>query len=458
MATSQIQKEVQSKAIELAGMAFEQFCEDISGMFGIELECDTQDVQTETSATLNKKFKKLSGLISFKAEGVMDGNFHIILDRAGVFTLSGVMVMLPKQQITKNGKHGSIKEAEEMSDAFGEAGNLLVGSWDRIFREDMEDHGHFVQSGTLFDDSWGKTKEAIELEDDEEFSYIPCTLTVGEYPDFQCGIILPDSIFNGEKASATEAEEEKDEETTQENTEEAVEAVEETAEIPETPENTQETENKEEGTEIVGEIAEETSQEPEVTEEVEVTETAIEADETKDEPKDPEPQAAAGVSENIQKMVSSPATLPGVENVALQNIYAKDIMRTDVIWAVPDDSIRDATKKIQQNDIGYLLIGSDNKIDGIVSGSDVNSAVSVYLKPIFSKWRRPIDDATMQIKLKWIMSKLVYTAGLDESVSEIVAKMCRHKCRAMPIVDSQGKTLGIITAFEVFMALANSTS
>ena len=56
MATSQI--DIKSKTIELATEAFDTFCEDISGMFGVEMECQQQEPCPETVKTLKKDLKK----------------------------------------------------------------------------------------------------------------------------------------------------------------------------------------------------------------------------------------------------------------------------------------------------------------------------------------------------------------------------------------------------------------
>ena len=57
--------------------------------------------------------------------------------------------------------------------------------------------------------------------------------------------------------------------------------------------------------------------------------------------------------------------------------------------------------KMQKDDATYILIGKDGILEGIVSMSDVRDAISPYLKSTFSKWRRPLDDATLQIRSKW---------------------------------------------------------
>ena len=55
MATSQT--EVESSAIELSAEAFNTFCDDISGMFGLDMECSQGEEYEETAGKLKKHFK-----------------------------------------------------------------------------------------------------------------------------------------------------------------------------------------------------------------------------------------------------------------------------------------------------------------------------------------------------------------------------------------------------------------
>ncbi|MHC4293091.1 MAG: CBS domain-containing protein, partial [Planctomycetota bacterium] len=137
---------------------------------------------------------------------------------------------------------------------------------------------------------------------------------------------------------------------------------------------------------------------------------------------------------------------------------AKDIMQKNVIWISPDDTVEAAIAKMKEHDAGYLMVGSDDvmkgtMLEGIVSRSDITGAVSPYLRSTFAKWRRPIDDATLQIRIKWIMSKPVRTVKLDTPLNIIMENMSRYGGRCLPVVDNQGKVVGIVTVFDIFNSL-----
>ena len=176
-------------------------------------------------------------------------------------------------------------------------------------------------------------------------------------------------------------------------------------------------------------------------------------------------ESAKGVvSEAIQKMTQSPAVLPGESGKptmahisAPSTVCAKDVMQKDIVWASPDESVQQALTKMQQHDCSYIIIGQDGAPEGIVSKSDITGATSIYLRPIFAKWHGPSDDATLQIKLKWIMSRPVRTVRPEAPLATIIENMCRFGGRGLPVVDEQGKVQGLVTVFDIFRTLLNTS-
>lgn len=381
------QTEIESQAVELSEEAFKTFCNDLAGMFGIEIECSRQEICEENIQVLKKRFNKLAAVNTVDSDGILNGSFQLIFDQEGMFTLGGVIIMLPEERILENRKRGTIEDNAGMLDSIGELGNLLVGSWDRVYRENLEGHGHFVQRLPAFiGKPWLKPKE-IGLSENDELIFISYEMKIEPFPAFHSGVIFPKSIFE------TKPEEEH-------NTEQ-----------------------------------------DKVTEEV-PTEASSE----------PQP-----VSETIKKISSSSAVLPG-EHKAVSSlaICAGDIMETDVVWASSDESIQEALNRMQQHDIGYMLVGKDGAVEGIVSRSDITGAISPYLKPIFAKWRRPLDDASLQIKLRWIITRPVRTISLKTPLMTIMENMTRYGGRSLPVINEQGKIEGIVTVFSIFKSLLKS--
>jgi CBS domain-containing protein len=342
----------------------------------------------------------------------LEGTFHLVFDREGLFTVAGTIVMLPEQRILSLRKTGSVKEAEEIGDAVGETGNLLVGSWDRIFREELEGHLHFLQTGTFLGNPWTDSQKSLGLPGDEEFLFIPYEMTVGSFPAFTCGVIFPEAVLH------------------------PAPPVEEPAPA--------EAANVEVPLPAPAEAAAHETAAKETTRAVETCPVAV---------LNEAPTAGESISQTIQKMVQSPPVLPGESRAAFLKMYAKDMMQTQVLWGTPDDSVEQAMAKMQQADAACMLIGANGVPEGIVTWIDIAEAVSVYLRPAFARWRRPADDATLQIKLGVLMSRPVFTLSPDAPPAVVMETMCRHRLRCLPVVDVSGKVQGVVTVLDLFKAL-----
>ncbi|MHC4746856.1 MAG: CBS domain-containing protein, partial [Planctomycetota bacterium] len=441
----------------------------------------------ETVESLKKRFKKLAAVNSVKSEGALDGNFQVVFDKKGLFTLAGVVVMLPEEKILDNIKRGSAKEAKSMVDTIGEAGNTLVGSWDKIFSEGLEGHGHFVQTSTFVGNPWDNPEKKIGLASDEEFLFVPYEMTVGSYKAFDCGVIFPKTIFNETSApdakeaapkkrkkrkkpkkpkkpkkqakdqqEAAEKDDSKEPDTTGKNDSEESKS--------QAPAEEKAAEAGDKAAEQPVETEQKTSGESQAEDEEPVTEEAAEVEaepEEKPEPAEPtddiEP-ATGPVSETIQRMAQSSTGLPDGAGLASLAMCAKDVMQKEVLWGDVDDSVQQALTKMEQADAGYMMVGTEGSLEGIVSTFDIAAALSVYLKPMFAKWRRPIDDATLQIKIKWIMTRPVRTIKPDTSVAAIMENMRQSGLRCLPVVDQQGDVAGLVTVFDIFEALLNTGS
>jgi CBS domain-containing protein len=459
MATSQI--EVESRVTELATQAFKTFCDDISGKFGVDMECEQQEITTETVASLKKRFNKLVAVNIVDSEGLLGGTFRFIFDQEGLFTLGGIIVMLPEEQIISNRQNASTELAESMVDAIGEAGNLLVGSWDRVFSEGLEGHNHFSHRLPAFvGKPWDKSEETIGLAGDEEVYFIPYEMTVGSYPAFNCGVIFPKTIF-GESSDFAPEQTIMVKQGTQEETEENNQDMQPATDEKEgAAKQESEVSAEEKDTALDGNAADNVTEEK-----APVTEESEES-------------TIGGISETIQKMTQSSAVLPGESGRSavakdaafsvrspkdsgtgyLFEIRANDIMQNKVTWASPDDSLQQALAKMQQTDAGYIMIGQNGVLEGIVSHSDITRAMSPYLQPIFAKWRQPLDDATLKIRIKWIMSRPVRTIKPETSLAASMEYMSQFRGRCLPVTDEQGNVQGLVTAFDIIQALLKSSS
>ena len=398
--------------------SYEAFCEDIASMFGNAAECAADSAGQGNLADLKKDFKKLASVNQVQTLGVLDGTFQLLLDQAGLFVLAGVFVMLPEKRIHENIRNGTLKDADYINDAIKEVGNLLVGSWDRIFREELKGHKHLKQTGTFVGSIWDTPKESIGLNIDQSCRYVICRIKVDEFTEFKCAAVFSEQLFEAK----TDDDAQKPQ--TETMTDAAAQAV---TVTPETPE-------------------------PQPSPPAET-------------PTPPEPvstESSPGpIAETIRQLTQREANATGAPAGAasiatLPTLTAAQMMNPAVLWANPDDTIEDVRRQMQQQNVGYVMVGCDGRIEGILSRSDIAAAISPYTRSIFAHWRRPIDDATLQIRIKWFMSSPVHTIRPEASLVAVLDTMMRHSIRGLPVVDANGQTLGLITAYDVFGVMLDS--
>ncbi len=509
--------DIEQQLAELSDSAFDAFCEDISAMFDADVQCTRQQAGAGTVGDVRKLFKKLTAVHLVQATGTLDGTFPLFFDQGGLFVLSGVIVMLPENKILEDVKRGSVDDADNLTDACREVGNLLVGSWDRVFREDCDGHEHFLKTDTFIGKPW-EDAQKVGLSPEEPVYFAVYEMSVASYPSFSCAAVFPKRVMTGAS-------------TVEETVKEAPAAAEPpaTSGPPETPPSApsqavsaepvaappkapaaaapvpsppvpEAPADSEVPSPPVTRSAPATSEpetaKPEVTSSSDSEEPAPAAPSPEESRQAPVQGPAAGNGgfagipqdiESIVEMVSGPVSAepakpapkprplpqggPAERDTSLLdqvladysvcagdtaltdllNLPAKKVMSPEVIWCDPEETVQDVIGLMQQNSVGYVLVGREGQLEGLLSNTNIQGAVSPYLRPVFAKWRRPEDDATLGIKVKWIMSRPVRTVKPETPLASVIESMCRYGGRCLPVADAESKVLGLITVFDVLL-------
>ncbi len=216
---------------------------------------------------------------------------------------------------------------------------------------------------------------------------------------------------------------------------------------PDSQKETEETRESEAEQEVKAEEAEQKTEGADADASEDVAEEKVEITAESQEP------AAGEVSKTIQQMTQSQPNQLKDELLAASDLCAKNVMQREFVWGSPEDSVQQTLTKMQQHDIRYILIGQNGVLEGLVSKSDLTGGISPYLRPVFAKWRRPLDDATLQIRVKWIMSRPVHIAKPETPLANVMGNMCRFGVLCLPVVDQQGKVQGLVTEADIFKVL-----
>lgn len=101
-------------------------------------------------------------------------------------------------------------------------------------------------------------------------------------------------------------------------------------------------------------------------------------------------------------------------------------------------SIHDLVNALNSHHVGALVVSADGKkIDGIVSERDVVRAMPGKL------------DQLVGMQVRDIMTADVHTCTADSTVAELMVMMTEHRIRHVPVVDSEGVLLSIVSIGDV---------
>jgi CBS domain-containing protein len=119
-------------------------------------------------------------------------------------------------------------------------------------------------------------------------------------------------------------------------------------------------------------------------------------------------------------------------------MHAGQIMSRDVITCSPDDSLRDAVRKMWDHDVGCLLVvDGEERLVGIVTDRDVCLAAFTG--------ERPLKD----IRVKSAMTSPVHSLTDTDRVQDVEVVMTTYKIHRVPIVDRENRVLGLISLSDI---------
>ncbi len=142
-------------------------------------------------------------------------------------------------------------------------------------------------------------------------------------------------------------------------------------------------------------------------------------------------------------------------------VFAKDIMTKEVIAVHVDTPLLDVAKVLAEHNFdGVPVVDNNNKILGLVTEYDlINKTSAVHLPtlqvilrnlPQFKKEEQHFQQEILSLKVSDIMNKDPLTIAPDLPYDEIIKLFKEHhRVNPIPVVDKDGKILGVISRFDV---------
>ncbi len=145
---------------------------------------------------------------------------------------------------------------------------------------------------------------------------------------------------------------------------------------------------------------------------------------------------------------------------------AKDIMTREVITVREEDTIEEVVKLVLENRIsGVPVINDENEVVGIITEADLiyrekDISIPTFL-PLFEGFIfldsiKKFEDKLRKkaaYKVKNAMTTPVITVNQNEDVHRIANIMLSKRVNRVPVIDDEGKLVGIITRSNILSSI-----
>lgn len=142
----------------------------------------------------------------------------------------------------------------------------------------------------------------------------------------------------------------------------------------------------------------------------------------------------------------------------------KDIMSKEVISLKPDTTVKDAVKSLFQLRISGLPVIENERLVGMFTEKDILQYIlPSYIEKIgsfvYTEGSKVIKRKLMELanlKVADLMRKEVVTVEENTSIEEVARIMLTQKIRRIPVLNEEGKVVGIIAREDIVKVLINS--
>lgn len=135
-----------------------------------------------------------------------------------------------------------------------------------------------------------------------------------------------------------------------------------------------------------------------------------------------------------------------------------EFMTKRVVTVMPDEPIHSAIMLMSGNAISRVVVASDNRPVGIITGRDLLPVAGLFFNPNVTKSRQrfPFIPAGIKAALlaKDVMRLDPITVDLGSDLADAAYIMVGHRTSGLPVIDASRTLKGIVTKTDVVRALA----
>lgn len=115
----------------------------------------------------------------------------------------------------------------------------------------------------------------------------------------------------------------------------------------------------------------------------------------------------------------------------------RDIMTVNPVSCSPAEKVEEVARLMVEHDCGEIPVCDAGKLVGVVTDRDI-------MVRTIAKGRDPLGVAVRQV-----MTAKVFTVRAGDPVEKALRIMERRQVRRLPVVDSRGKLVGIISQADI---------
>jgi CBS domain-containing protein len=135
----------------------------------------------------------------------------------------------------------------------------------------------------------------------------------------------------------------------------------------------------------------------------------------------------------------------------MRQLRVADVMSTDVVTARPAMPVKEVVRAMQRHSVSALpVLDEDDRLIGVVSEADL---IRGRAYPTGDHWWRPTGSQRHRRHVGDIMTADVVTVGPTATLAEAARLMTERMVKRLPVVDSVGALVGVISRLDVLAAL-----
>ncbi len=139
-------------------------------------------------------------------------------------------------------------------------------------------------------------------------------------------------------------------------------------------------------------------------------------------------------------------------------MLVKDYMTPHPLSVDEDTPVIKAAEVMKERKVRRFPVVRDNELIGIVTDRDLRSAAPSQVISFDAQERQLMPELhalLAAMKIRDVMSRNVITIHPEQTIVAAALRMLKHRISGLPVVDVQGKLVGIITEADVFKVLVD---